>query len=72
MKKKPNVRVVMNYAWEFSSKDWDELQSCNKESQINNIKDKIEWDPISIFHHLNDMAYPNVRMSIENISEKSN
>ena len=67
-----NVRVTMEYSWEFSLEEWEELRECNEESQIDILKKKIEWDPISIFHHLNDMTYPDVSMSVESASKKSN
>ena len=67
-----NVRVTMEYSWEFSLEEWEELRECNEESQIDILKKKIEWDPISIFHHLNDMTYPDVSMSVESATKKSN
>jgi len=67
-----NVRVTMEYSWEFSLEEWEELRECNEESQIDILKKKIEWDPISIFHHLNDMTDPDVSMSVESASKKSN
>ena len=72
MKKNNKIKVSMHYSWEFSLKDWEEFKECDTKSQINKLKTKLQWDPISAFHHLNDMAYPDVRMSLEPVSKKSN
>jgi hypothetical protein len=61
--KEERVRVYIKYEWDFDLSEWGEAQA-NK-SQIENITKKIEWDHISIFHHLNDITYPDAVMEIK-------
>ena len=67
--KKERVRVCIKYEWDFPLDAWEEAQA--HKSQIESITKKIEWDHISVFHHLNDIIYPDASMHIAPY-EKSN
>jgi len=67
MKNTPHIRVSINYAWEFSLTDWTDLKECNAEHEMNKLQKKIEWDVVSIFHHLNDVAYPTATINIRKV-----
>jgi len=62
------VRVAVEYIWEFSEKDWDSQQQHIK-SLKDDINVKISYDPISAFHHLNDITYPECKYEVKRINK---
>lgn len=53
------VQVEITFSWKISSKAWSDhkehLENCKKD-----VKIKLEYDPISTFYSLNDIAFPDV------------
>ena len=53
------VQVQVTFSWKISSKAWtdhkEHLENCKKD-----VKIKFEYDPISTFYALNDIAFPDV------------
>jgi len=51
------IKVTIKYEWEFNKKEWDE-QIIHMKGLENDINIKVNYDPVSTFHHLNDLAFP--------------
>tara|TARA_R110002051_G_scaffold172011_1_gene242474 strand:- start:527 stop:739 length:213 start_codon:yes stop_codon:yes gene_type:complete len=67
MKNTPHIRVSINYEWEFDLSSWTDLKECNTQHELNKLQDKVRWDAISSFHHLNDIAYPTATIEVRKV-----
>ena len=67
MKNPPHIRVSINYEWEFDLSSWTDLKECNTQHELNKLQDKVKWDAISSFHHLNDIAYPTATINVRKV-----
>tara|TARA_R110000751_G_scaffold142384_1_gene245795 strand:- start:224 stop:430 length:207 start_codon:yes stop_codon:yes gene_type:complete len=65
MKNTPQVKVSIKYEWEFSLKEWTSLKKFEEDYEIAQLIEKVKWDGVSIFHHLNDMVRPTTKLHIE-------
>lgn len=57
-----NIKVKVEYTWEFTPKEWYSKQ--DHEKAIQDIKSKMEEDQISTFYYLNDICFPDYSMKI--------
>ena len=67
-KTSPKVKVTVTYTWTFDQKNWDETQEFTQLQDA--IKSKTDFDNIDMFHHLNQICWPNhANLKVEQIHE---
>lgn len=54
------VKVQITYEWEFSLKDWMDLDS-HEEKVKEIMKQNFEWDAVNAFYNLRNLTYPKVK-----------
>ncbi len=58
------LQVSITYTWTFSAKEWKE-QEEHMEALEEDINQKLSYDPISTFHHLNNIIQPNASYRVK-------
>lgn len=57
--KNQTVRVTVTYSWTFTQKQWLEHQDFFSMRQ--DLINKITFDNVDMFHHLNQMVWPDTK-----------
>ena len=65
------IKVKIEYSWTFDKREWNEQKEHFRQVETD-IKTKIVYDPLSIFHFMNDIIYPQVSAATVTQLEKSN
>lgn len=58
------VKVDITYSWEVSEKDWEANKNFH-ETLEENITWKAKDDPITMFHFLTNIGYPDIKVGVE-------
>lgn len=61
---KKKFSVSITYTWEFNSDEWVEADNHMKELE-NDIHQKISYDAIDCFYHLNNICFPTSSYKIQ-------
>lgn len=51
------IKIELKFTYEFNSKDWDS-HAEHMDQLEEDINQKLQFDSLSTFHHLNDIVYP--------------
>ena len=65
------IKVRIEYNWTFNKKEWAQQKEHIKQVETD-IKTKLAYDPLSMFHFLNDVVHPQVGAADVTQLEKSN
>ena len=57
---KKKLTISANFQWEIDQREWSELKLHQKTIE-NDIQNRLEYDPVFLFHIFNDITVPSLK-----------
>ena len=65
-----NLSIEVTYQWDITQSEWSELK-VHQETWENEVQNKLEYDPVFLFHIFNDISIPSLKkLKLNGVTKK--